>query len=638
MSLALGVAARDPEPLSAQSVTAAATPLSRINHIIVIYQENRSFDSLYAFFPGANGANNWGSALPQVDKNNVVYPTLPQPLRSGQPDPRFPNNLANMPFDVSRFVAPSDMTGDMVHRYYQEQFQIDGGKMDKFVAFTDAAGLVMGYYDATSLPEGQLARQYTMADNFFHAAFGGSFLNHFWLVCACSPTWPNAPSNIVAQLDANGNLIRDGQVTPDGFAVNTSFTVNTPHPSNITDTTLLVPNQTLPNIGDRLSNRGISWAWFSGGWNDALAGHPDPLFQFHHQPFAFFANYADGTLTKKEHLRDEADFFASLSDGTLPSISFIKPLGPDNEHPGYANLTRGQQHVADIVAAVQASPFWDDSLIVVTYDEHGGSWDHVAPPVGDRWGPGSRVPTVIISPFAKRGFVDHTRYDTTAILKTIENRWNLAPLGTRDAAQVDLSNALTDPPAPAVGGRGLTISSDASGTLLNWQGGTSQAGFNVLRMAGNTTSTIATLGSSATSYVDSNPPSGVACYAVQPFGASQPGISDLECAVAGFHSTTGAPLNFALKMNQSNIATLSWNPPAGGKPTNYLVATLGGPAPQTVSGNQTSTTIQATGPVACAAIAALDTNGNKTGNTDFLCGVKGMSTFAAGDPARAAGH
>jgi phospholipase C len=299
----------------------------------------------------------------------------------------------------------------------------------------------MSYYDAANMPEGKLAQQYTMADNFFHAAFGGSFLNHFWLVCACSPNWPNAPASSVAQLDANGGLVKDGAVTPDGYAVNTSFTVNTPHPATVTDPANLVPNQTMPNIGDRLSEKNVSWAWYSGGWNDALAGHADPLFQFHHQPFAYFANYADGTAAKAAHLKDEKDFTSALSTNALPAVSFIKPLGPDNEHPGYASLVQGQQHVADLVSAVQSSPYWADTAIVITYDENGGRWDHVAPPQGDRWGPGTRVPTIIISPYAKRGYVDHTQYDTTSILKFIENRWGLAPLGTRDAAANDLSNA-----------------------------------------------------------------------------------------------------------------------------------------------------------------------------------------------------
>ena len=113
----------------------------------------------------------------------------------------------------------------------------------------------MSYYDATNLPEGQLAQEYTLADNFFHAAFGGSFLNHFWFICACTPRWEDAPTPLVVQLDANGRLLKDGAVTPDGYVVNTAYSLNQPHPSNITDPKNLVPLQTMPTIGDRLSEK-----------------------------------------------------------------------------------------------------------------------------------------------------------------------------------------------------------------------------------------------------------------------------------------------------------------------------------------------------------------------------------------------
>jgi len=106
-----------------------------------------------------------------------------------------------------------------------------------------------------------------------------------------------------------------------------------------------------------------------------------------------------------------------------------------------ADTTSGEMHAAQLVDLIQKSPAWQDTAIIITYDENGGFWDHVAPPKGDRWGPGSRVPTLIISPYAKKGFVDHTQYDTTSILKFIENRWGLAPLATRDAGANDLSNA-----------------------------------------------------------------------------------------------------------------------------------------------------------------------------------------------------
>jgi phospholipase C len=217
--------------------------------------------------------------------------------------------------------------------------------------------------------------------------------------------------------------------------------VNTPHPARITDRRHLLPSLTVPTIGDRLDAKGVSWAWYAGGWDDALAGRPHAIFQYHHHPFAYFAKWADGTAAKAKHLKDETAFLRDLGAGALPAVSFVKPLGPDNEHPGYANLTQGQQHVADLVRAVRASPIWPRTVIIITYDENGGRWDHVAPPVVDRWGPGVRVPTVIVSPLAKRGHVDHTSYDTTAILKLIETRWGLAPLGTRDAAQDGLTGA-----------------------------------------------------------------------------------------------------------------------------------------------------------------------------------------------------
>src|SRR6476659_1948760 len=154
--------------------------LSRIGHIIVIYQENWSFDSLYGLFPGANGLANAGAAANQVDKNGIPYETLPQPIdttaKPPAPDERFPADLPVGPFNAADYIPADEETGDLVHRFYQEQYQIDGGKMDKFVAWSDAAGLVMSYYDASNMPEGTMAQQFTLMDNFFHAAFGGSFL------------------------------------------------------------------------------------------------------------------------------------------------------------------------------------------------------------------------------------------------------------------------------------------------------------------------------------------------------------------------------------------------------------------------------------------------------------------------------
>src|SRR6202011_5649500 len=256
------------------------------------------------------------------------------------------------------------------------------------------------YYDATELPVGRLAQQYTLADRFFHSAFDGSLFNHFWLVCACTPQWPDAPANLRVGLDAQGNVVKDGSVTPDGYVVHTVYSTNRPYPASIKDPAQLMPLLTMRTIGDALSEKGISWAWYSGGWNDALAGKPDRIFQYHHHPFAYFEKYGDGTAARREHLKDESDLIAALGQGTLPAVVFWKPIGALNEHPGYADTASGDRHVAEIVEQIRKAPLWRSTVIIVTYDENGGFWDHVPPPKGDRWGPGIRVPTAMLSPFA----------------------------------------------------------------------------------------------------------------------------------------------------------------------------------------------------------------------------------------------
>ncbi len=412
--------------------------VNKVNHVVVIYLENHSFDNLYGQFAGANGlANATSDNITQVDAAGSPYSFLPPVPGSTA----FPTNLSNTLFNIDQYVPNDMMTPDVLHRYYQEQMQIDGGKMDKYALYNTTGGLSQGYYQTDLLPLVGMAQQYTLCDNFFHSAFGGSFLNHQWLIADASPVFPNAPSSMIAQFDSAGNLLKDGAVTPDGYVVNTSYSVNAPHPASA-DPTTLVPNQTNPTIGDRLSDKKVSWAWYSGGWDSALAGHPAPTFQYHHQPFIYYANYADGTQAKKDHLKDETEFIAAAKNGMLPSVSFVKPVGLDNEHPGYSDVANGENHTVELINDVLTGPDGKDAVIIITYDENGGFWDHVAPPAIDpKWGPGTRVPAIIISPFAKRGFVDHTQYETASILSFIEERWNLKPLSSRDKNANPLRNA-----------------------------------------------------------------------------------------------------------------------------------------------------------------------------------------------------
>jgi phospholipase C len=422
-----------------------ATPgLDRLEHLVVIYLENHSFDNLYGEFPGANGFTTAPAPHPQVDLAGNVLATLPD-LVTTEPGELTLVGFPNQPFSIEDVGAQAlnDKVPDPVHGFYEQQVQIDGGRMDKFAIVSDVKALAMGYYHTSGLPLAAEAAQYTLCDNFFHAAFGGSFLNHFWLVAARTPVFPDAPAGAVIQLDDTTGLPVEGDqgyLTPDGYVVNVAFSVNRPHPETVS-AAQLVPAQTFPTIGDRLSERGVSWAWYAGGWDDAIAGSPDSLFQFHHQPFVYFENFREGTAARAEHLKDEKEFLAAAAAGTLPAVSFVKPLGPLNEHPGYAGLLDGELHAKELIDAVRSGPAWASSAIIVTYDENGGFWDHAAPPAVDRWGPGTRVPTIIISPFARRGFVDHTLYDTTSILALIERRWGLAPLAERDANANDLTAA-----------------------------------------------------------------------------------------------------------------------------------------------------------------------------------------------------
>jgi len=425
----LGITAfRDPE----------APAINKVQHVVVIYMENHSFDNLWGQFKGADGLTSANKEnVIQVDAEGKPYNTLPPVPRSSA----FPTNLPNTYFNIDQYVVADQATPDVTHAFYQEQMQINGGKMDKFALYNYTKGLTMGYYTTAKLPLYELATKYTLCDHFFHSAFGGSFLNHMWLIAAASPVFPGAPASIVAKLDSAGKLVTDGAVTPDGFVVNTSFSVNTPHPASA-NSAALVPNQTIPTIGDRLSDKGVSWAWYSGGWDSAVAGHADATFQFHHQPFIYFSNYADGKPAKAQHLKDEKEFIAAAKAGTLPAVSFVKPLGINNEHPGYSDVAHGENHTVELVNDILSGPNGKDVVIVITYDENGGFWDHVAPPVIDKkWGPGTRVPAIIISPFAKRGYVDHTQYETVSILTMIEKRWDLKPLTSRDRDANPLQNA-----------------------------------------------------------------------------------------------------------------------------------------------------------------------------------------------------
>jgi acid phosphatase len=481
--------------------SAVAADLSRVETIVVIYAENRSFDHLYGLFPGANGiVNATKEQATQRDHDGSVLPYLRVWDSHGKADPRFPE-LPNAPFRID--APPVGLSTDQVllspiHAYYHSIEQINGGRNDMFAAMSTVGGYTMGYFDGSGMKLWQWAKEFTLADNFFMGAFGGSYLNHQYLICACTPAFKDAPPQMRAQLDANGRLekkpespsARDGavrtytgglggQITPDGFSVNTTQPPYQPSgiapatggPLDLADAKgterlgLPLPPQTSKTIGDTLSAKGISWAWYAGGWNAALVDGSRPSdakrtviytrennslnFQPHHQPFNYFSRFAPGTKDRDLHLKDGEDLLRDIDAGRLPAVVFYKPAGRFNQHPSYTDLVSGDAHIADILERLRRGPQWARMVVIITYDENGGFWDHVPPPTGpgwgDRWGPATRIPALIVSPFARRGYIDKTSYDTTSILKLITVRFGLEPLPGVREKMGDLTAALDLP-------------------------------------------------------------------------------------------------------------------------------------------------------------------------------------------------
>ncbi|WP_394789068.1 acid phosphatase [Rhodoferax sp.] len=468
-----------------------------VKTVVVIYGENRSFNNLFANFPGLEkplSALKPGDFV-QRDRDGSLLGKLPQTWGgvvqtaaqvvegvAYEPGKQYQTDLPNAPYAMKgpqgEALPLGLVTRDLVHAFFHNQMQINGGKNDGFVAWTDAGGITMGYYADTryNLRLWDIAREFVLCDNFFQGAFGGSFLNHQYLVTGTVPFYPdvmNSPARTqVAKLQssdpkdyrlapAEGSpaSAMDGPpkfspnaLTPDGYAVNTMAPPYWPtwsrDPANPdyaapNQPQVLVP-QVHHHIGDKLDQKGVDWAWYGGAWQATLDLFKDsngipkiPNFQYHHQPLNYFKNLGpENPTARTKRLRDGGlgdesstnRFFADIEAGKLPAVTFYKPQGNLNMHAGYADVTSGDRHIAHAIKLLRASPQWENMVVVVTVDENGGWWDHVAPPKGDRWGPGTRLPALVISPFARKGTVDHTIYDTGSILRLITRVFDLQKL------------------------------------------------------------------------------------------------------------------------------------------------------------------------------------------------------------------
>lgn len=472
---------------------------SKIDHILVIFQENRSFDHYFGAYQPRNGASVEG-LLDRSGKTDARFTGL-QKTPTGAPYGYLPMpyaipgfagaRLENCPFHLNPYVPSGDnVPWDPSHNFFRMFAQINDGKMDYFVALallgshaffdkqhkmspaemllaeSSPSGAVLGFYTREDLPNyHRLADEYVLFDHFFQAMSGGSTGNALYLVAARSAFSSKVPANKVGSLTP----LAEQPYDENGILINGLPPINGPTDTFIGLLDLSPPpeEQTYPSIGDRLDAASLSWAWYNEGWNplkpwalktafDAGDGSvvvdTQEDYQPQQNPFQYLPTWTQNV--KAGRIRDITDFFEDVKTGKLPSVCFLKGTGSSNEHPATSAPRWGEQWVVGLLRALGESPLWEKTAVVITYDEGGGFWDHVAPPRPDAYGCGTRVPALLVSPWARRGYIDHRVADTTSILAMIEARFGLQPLQSRDAAAYNLIEGLDfsqKPRAPSFG-------------------------------------------------------------------------------------------------------------------------------------------------------------------------------------------
>lgn len=370
-----------------------AAPNVQIEHIITIMQENRSFDSYFGTYPGANGI----------------------PLDTKMPiDPNDPSKGY-----VTPFLSTDVTIGDLPHNHASSLEALNNGSMDGFIPAENNNHNTMAYFDNSTLYYyWDLARQYVLADNFFSSCLSYSLPNHWYSVAGKAPneSIDHAFPPTASQQSKNEYL----------------------EESNMIDT-----------IADLLMNSSVNWKYYdfqlASGYEASIEN--GEAFNLWNPLAAKNSSYSQDYTS---HFVDRAQVFADLQNGNFPQVSWLIPSPPISEHPP-ANITLGMIWVVEAIDAIMQSSYWSSTVIILTWDDYGGFYDHVRPPSLDSLGLSFRVPTIIISPFAKPGFIDHTQYSFESIMKLIEWRYNLPSLTTRDAQANNLLPALNfnQPPTPA---------------------------------------------------------------------------------------------------------------------------------------------------------------------------------------------
>jgi phospholipase C len=493
-----------------------AAPSSKIQHLIFIIQENRSFDNFYGMYPGVNGLSNappccpsslvgGAAAMSAPFHANVSKPVLMvgDELPPGQMYPDASDNLAlaraAASGDVHPFLLPTLSIPDLSHAWRAAYTDWNGGKMNGFLVGQHSSD-TMGYYDRTDIPYyWDYADNFVLDDNFFSSLMGPSLPNHLYIASGSS---------------GNGTLSN-----PHNYGWIVNGTVNDNSPQCAPDVSICVDlSLTWASMAQSLSEHGVSWKWYTGAGNVTQASYWDVL-----PVFAYFQQHPD--QLRQDEVGTQS-FVDAVQAGNLPSVSWIipgnkwapptapftsKPSIPDcgtSDHPP-ARPDCGMDYVSYLVNAVMKSSAWQSTAIVVTWDDYGGFYDHVPPPQVGNDGEGFRVPTLVISPYAKHGYVDHTPYEFSSLLSLVEGNFGLPSLGQRDSVGIgknDMMNSFdfNQKPQPALMEAGNFVGPGNSPPQSNgypaYGGQTTSSSTSSSTLSSSSSSTVPEFGANAAFY------------------------------------------------------------------------------------------------------------------------------------------
>lgn len=426
-----------------------------IKHVVVIFGENVSFDHYFGTYPYALNIKGEPQFTPKPNTPEVNNLLTPKDYNGTQPGISKTNLLTNNPNSANpvRLDRSQAITDDMDHSYHDEIAATDAGKMDKFVEETGRGSwpipnqppsMVMDYYDGNTVTAlWNYAQNFAMSDNSFGTSYG--------------PSTPGA-LNLVSG-ETHGATLYDKNGEKESADVKNEYENRTvtgdPNPyfdKSSTGATVAM-DDTNKNVGDLLNAKDITWGWFQGGFSDPSAKHKNISgadvtdYSPHHQPFQYYKSTANpehkapsssemiGKSDQANHQYDMKDFWTAVDAGNMPSVSYLKAPMYQDGHAGYSDPIDEQQFIVNTINHLQKTPEWKDTAVVISYDDSDGWYDHVyAPKNGQsiesgKAGYGPRLPLLVISPYAKTNFVDHTLTDQTSILKFIEDNWNLGHIG-----------------------------------------------------------------------------------------------------------------------------------------------------------------------------------------------------------------